>query len=95
MTTTKQQGFAEFKKQHDYDLPAATLQRVRAVITGWPRHHGFGNAREVRKLFSDTIRRHASLVSAGPEGAVSLRSLPPDAVPAPARVSTPAHRGYL
>ena len=90
-----EQIFRLLAQQHDYELPTATLQRVRSVIAAWPRHHGFGNAREVRKLFSDIIRRHATLVATDTAGEYSLGTLPPEAVPTPAPAVTAGHRGYL
>lgn len=93
--TQLEQIFGLLAQQHDYDVPPATMQRVRAVIAAWPRHHGFGNAREVRKLFSDITRRHATLVAADTSGTCSLGTLPPEAVPAPVAATTAGHRGYL
>ena len=52
-----EQIFRLLAQQHDYELPTATLQRVRSVIAAWPRHHGFGNARDVRRLFNQEIGR--------------------------------------
>jgi SpoVK/Ycf46/Vps4 family AAA+-type ATPase len=94
-----EQMITDLARQHDYEFSPDALQRVRATIAAWPRHRGFGNGREVRKLFSDITRRHASIVAAGRTGAPSadaLRVVPADAVPvAPAATTGPRHLGYL
>ena len=94
-----EQMITDLARQHDYEFSPEALQRVRATIAAWPRHRGFGNGREVRKLYSDITRRHASIVAAGRTGAPSadaLRIVPADAVPAAPPVATrPRHLGYL
>jgi hypothetical protein len=94
-----EQMITDLARQHDYEFSPDALHRVRAAIAAWPRHRGFGNGREVRKLFSDITRRHASIVAAGRTGAPSadaLRVVPADAVPAaPPAATRPRHLGYL
>ena len=95
-----EQMITDLARQHDYEFSPAALQRVRTIITGWPRHRGFGNGREVRKLFSDITRCHASIVASADRSVApstdTLRILTADAVPsAPAMSSTPRTLGYL
>lgn len=95
-----EQMITDLARQHDYEFSPAALSRVRTTIAGWPRHRGFGNGREVRKLFSDITRRHASIVAAADRAVApstdTLRIIPADAVPtAPAAPATPRHLGYL
>lgn len=90
------QMFCTLAASNDYELTADALTRVRAVIDAWPRHRGFGNGREVRKLFSDVTRRHATLLADDPSHH-ALNLIPADAVPTPAKATIPPrqHLGYL
>lgn len=89
--------FMGLVEQHDYDLPPIAHQAVLAHMAAWPRHRGFGNGREVRKLFNDITRRHAALIAATRPSTELLRRIPAEAVP-PAAAAAPvlrAHPGYL
>lgn len=88
--------FCTLATTNDYELTDDALTRVRAVIDAWPRHRGFGNGREVRKLFSDVTRRHATLLAGDPSNH-ALHLIPAAAVPAPAKATLPPRQnhGYL
>jgi hypothetical protein len=85
--------------RHDYRLTAEAQDRVIAHMAAWPRHVGFGNGREVRKLFNEITRRHASLLSGAHPSTERLSTITADAVPSPyAPVVVPRsreHLGYL
>lgn len=87
----------DLARQHDYEFSPAALERARATIAAWPRHRGFGNGREVRKLFSDITRRHASIVAATDRPTPdALRIVPADAVPpVPSHAARARSHGYL
>jgi hypothetical protein len=61
---------------------------LRTLLASWPRHRGFGNAREVRKLFHDVTNRQARLLH-GVRGQGErlrtdlMRTIPAEAIPAP------------
>ena len=78
--------FLGFAQRNDYVLTPEAQAAVSRYIAAWPRHRGFGNGREVRKLFGDVTRRHSELLVAG--GSVrsitadQLRTITAGAVPA-------------
>lgn len=77
--------FVGFAGRNDYVLTAEAQQRLRHFIAAWPRHRGFGNGREVRKLFGDVTRRHSELLVA--DGSIRsitaerLRTITAEAIP--------------
>jgi len=77
--------FLGIARASDYELSDEAMARVRSYIAAWPRWRGFGNGREVRKLFGDIARRHAELLFArGDSKNVStadLRTIKAEAVP--------------
>lgn len=79
--------FLGIARKADYELTPEALVKVRRFIASWPRTRGFGNGREVRKLFGDIARRHAELLFAGDEkrkiSTETLKTIGPDAVPEP------------
>lgn len=89
--------FAGLVAQHDYDLEPEAHQAVLAYMAAWPHHRGFGNGREVRKLFNDITRRHAALIAESRPSTQLLRRIPVSAVPvAPvAPIRRTDHPGYL
>lgn len=96
--------FLGFAARNDYVLTAEALDRLRSYVSAWPRHRGFGNGREVRKLFGDVTRRHSELLVAGSSvrsiSADQLRTITAEAIPtAPEVVSNSGVRygqgGYL
>ena len=78
--------FLGFARRNDYVLTPQAQAAMSRYIAAWPRHRGFGNGREVRKLFGDVTRRHSELLVAG--GSVrsitadQLRTITAEAVPA-------------
>lgn len=77
--------FHGFARRGDYVLTPEATKKLGAFISGWPRHRGFGNGREVRKLFGDVTRRHSELlVASGPVRSISaeqLRTITAEAIP--------------
>lgn len=98
-----EQIFIDLAWSNDYDLSSEVLDRIRAYIAAWPRDEHFGNARAVRKLFTEVTRRHADALFQGRHPSeispAQLRQLRPEAVPSPPafrRVERPReHHGYL
>ena len=83
----------------EYKLTDKARDKLRIVLASWPRHRGFGNAREVRKLFDETVRRQGrGLTGISNLSAEQLRVIPPDAIPPPSK-QTPNRRkndpGYV
>ena len=78
--------FLGFAQRNDYVLTPEARAAVSRYIAAWPRHRGFGNGREVRKLFGDVTRRHSELLVAGGSfrsiTADQLRTITAEAVPA-------------
>jgi len=77
--------FVGISERNDYALTPEASDRLRRLIAAWPRHRGFGNGREVRKLFGDVTRRHSELlVASGPVRSISaeqLRTITAEAIP--------------
>ena len=76
--------FTTLVAEHDYIIEEAALDRLRACIASLPRATGFGNAREMRRLFNVVACNHAALLMN--ESAPSrdqLRHLPLEAFPLP------------
>ncbi|MBU3719113.1 MAG: AAA family ATPase, partial [Actinobacteria bacterium] len=92
-TAELEQIFTGIAEKNDYVLSPGALAKVRAFIAAWPRWRGFGNGREVRKLFGDIARRHAELLFAeGDSKKVSteaLRTITTEAVPEPPEYRQP------
>ena len=89
--------FTGLVNQHDYDLTPDAHAAVLAYMSSWPRHRGFGNGREVRKLFNDITRRHAALIAETRPSTQLLRRIPVAAVPPTPIAPAPRadHPGYL
>jgi len=91
--------FDRLASTHDYELDPEARRRLQRLLASWPRHRGFGNAREVRKLFNEVVRRQAKLLAAESRLRTDLmRTIPPDAIPAPSKRTTterPRYAGYL
>ena len=76
--------FTALVAEHDYIIEEAALDRLRACIASLPRATGFGNAREMRRLFNVVACNHAALLMY--ESAPTrdqLRHLPLEAFPLP------------
>jgi Holliday junction resolvasome RuvABC ATP-dependent DNA helicase subunit len=84
--------------ERDYDLTPEAIDKAAALIDDWPRHPGFGNAREVRNLFHTLTRKQAALLADDVTSTTDLRTITAEAVPdlRPATPpSEPQHPGYL
>lgn len=77
--------FHGISDRNDYVLTPEASDRLGRFIAAWPRHRGFGNGREVRKLFGDVTRRHSELLVAGGGArslsAEQLRTITAEAIP--------------
>jgi hypothetical protein len=77
--------FLGFASHGDYVLTPDAHTKLRQFIAAWPRHRGFGNGREVRKLFGDVTRRQSELLVAGGSArsltAEQLRTITAEAIP--------------
>ncbi|CAB4889905.1 unannotated protein [freshwater metagenome] len=88
--------FGGLAAQHDYDLTSEARTQLLAYMSTWPRHRGFGNGREVRKLFNEVTRRHAMLLAGQRPSTERLRTITPAAVPVPPATHRPnPHPGYM
>ena len=90
--------FSTMAADRDYDLTPNALDRVTAHIAAWTRRQGFGNARDVRNLFHEVIRKHAVLIDADGADAQALRTITADAIPDPRGPLPPTdshYPGYL
>ncbi len=77
------QIFTKLASEFDYTLDAEAEHTLARVIASMPRHEGFGNGREMRKLFHATVRRQAQLLHANVGATMStstLRSLGAEAI---------------
>lgn len=94
-----EQIFLAVAASHDYSLTDDAKVALRRHLTALPRHDGFGNGREVRRLFTNVVRRHAAALSSQtslPPGA--LTHIPASAIPPPVATQTVGpqqHPGYL
>lgn len=72
-----EQIFHDLVDANDYALDGDAAAAVHRYIAAWPRHRGFGNGREARKLFTEVTRRHAGLLfgPGGPAGPLSIDQL--------------------
>ena len=92
--------FENLVAANDYELDPDAALRLRKLLASWPRHRGFGNAREVRKLFHEVVRRQAKLVAGESRyGTDLLKRIPADAIPPPSTRKAsnlpPRNAGYL
>lgn len=83
--------FCTLVAQHDYMFGSGTADRLRLYINALPRGGGFGNAREMRNLFTTVICNQAEgLMRLSRPTTTALRMIPARAIPDPARVLAPA-----
>lgn len=69
----------DLAEKYDYRLSAEALVAARAVFARMRRTHGFGNAREVRKLFHEAVAAHSEwVVGAGVTAGAELSVLGPE-----------------
>lgn len=77
--TELQSIFLEMAASHDYDVDTTAAAVVREIIGAWPRDRGFGNAREVRRLFHDVVARHGAwMLRHGVDDGPGLRTITPE-----------------
>lgn len=92
--------------QHDYVLEPEADVLVDRYIGALPRPKGFGNGREIRRMFNDVVCNHAALLldnlrPSGSElrtitaGAIPRAVGPDSALPGNADVVVPQWHGYL
>lgn len=75
--------FTKLAAEFDYTLDAEAQHALLRAIACMPRNQGFGNGREMRKLFHTAVRRQAQLIHGGLEQgatASALRSLSASAI---------------
>jgi len=98
--------FEGLVRDHDYVLDPAAAAAVRTCMRTLPRGQGFGNAREIRRIFNDVVCNHASLLMnvSNPTKqqlqSITAAAIPsshvPTSVPASeGTASTPRWAGYL
>lgn len=51
--------FANLVRENEYEMTEPFEKAVRSIIAAMPRHEGFGNAREMRRLFHEIVAQHA------------------------------------
>ena len=82
--------FAGLVKQYEYEITPDAMAAVRGLIAGLPRGEGFGNARDVRRVFNNVVANHAVLLGeTGLSDSGRLNLLDTNAVP---RVAASADR---
>lgn len=95
--------FTKLASEFDYTLDSEAEYALACAIASMPRHHGFGNGREMRKLFHTAVRRQAQLLHANVGATMSastLRSLSAEAIYSGPNVAQQSHQqqtlwGYL
>lgn len=71
-----QEIFVELAASHDYDIDPSALAVLGDIVGSWPRQRGFGNAREVRRLFHEVVARHGAwILESGITDGAGLRIL--------------------
>lgn len=82
--------FCTMVAEHDYMFGVGTADRLRAYINALPRGRGFGNAREMRNLFTTVICNQAeSLMGFTRPTTTALRLIRARAIPAPRQALPP------
>ncbi len=72
------QIFERLANEFDYVLDDASRDAMTRIVASWERCHGFGNAREVRRLFHEVVATHGAwLIEAGISSGDGLRLLQP------------------
>ncbi len=52
--------FEKLANEYDYRLDDVSRDAMKLVVSSWERTHGFGNAREVRRLFHEVVASHGA-----------------------------------
>lgn len=50
--------FLEMAKEFDYTVEEVAVDALKVVISSWNREPGFGNGRDVRRLFNEVVASH-------------------------------------
>jgi hypothetical protein len=97
--------FEGLAREHDYTLDADACAAVCSTISALPRGNGFGNARDVRRLFNQVVCNHAAPLSGVSNPTkqqlqtITAAAIPTVVRPAPAKAdsATTSNRwaGYL
>ena len=65
--------------EHDYEVDEVVRGTLREVMASWPRGSGFGNGREVRRLFHEVVSEHSAwVVEHGITSGEELRRIVPE-----------------
>ena len=56
------QIFKEMAAEHDYTLDELAVDALKVVLSSWGREEGFGNARDIRRLFHGVVAAHSEWV---------------------------------
>jgi SpoVK/Ycf46/Vps4 family AAA+-type ATPase len=56
------QIFVEMAAEHDYTLDELAVDALKVVLSSWGREEGFGNARDIRRLFHGVVAAHSEWV---------------------------------
>ena len=56
------QIFKEMATEHDYTLDELAVDALKVVLSSWGREEGFGNARDIRRLFHGVVAAHSEWV---------------------------------
>jgi hypothetical protein len=76
--------FTTLAKENQYSLASGSNKALHAYINSWPRGEGFGNGREVRRLFNHVIGMHAaSLAHKSNISTRQLFTITADLIPTP------------
>lgn len=68
--------FEKLANEFDYRLDDVSRDAMKLVVSSWGRGHGFGNAREVRRLFHEVVASHGAwLIENGVSSGDALREL--------------------
>jgi len=74
--------FAGLVKQYEYEITPDALAAIGELIAALPRGEGFGNARDIRRVFNNVVANHAVLLGdTGPWDTRRLNVLDAKAVP--------------
>ena len=84
--------FGDLVSQHDYRLAESARTAVANLIEHMPRGQGFGNAREMRRLFNTVIANHALLVDGSSASDTALNLITEEAIHEP---NLPAQRSVI
>lgn len=74
--------FERLAGEFDYVLDDMSREVMRSIVSTWQRDRGFGNAREIRRLFHEVVAAHGAwLIDKGITAGEQLRQLRPEHFP--------------